>query len=55
MAGITRIFSIGGGGGFGGSDGVNPIYAQIWQGEGNRQWFEAGTPVGSGPYLLSRL
>jgi hypothetical protein len=40
MAGITRIFSIGGGGGFMGGDGPNPILAQIWQGDGSRQWFE---------------
>ena len=41
MAGISRIYCIGGSGGFMGSDGVSPIYAQIWQGDGNRQWFEA--------------
>lgn len=41
MAGISRIYCIGGGGGFMGGDGVNPIFAQIWQGDGNRQWFEA--------------
>ena len=41
MAGISKVYCIGGGGGFLGSDGVNPIYAQIWQGEGGRQWFEA--------------
>jgi hypothetical protein len=41
MAGFSRIFCIGDGGGFMGSDGMGTIFAQIWQGEGNRQWFEA--------------
>ena len=41
MAGFSKIYCIGGAGGFGGSDGVKPILVQIWLGEGNRQWFEA--------------
>ena len=40
MAGYSKIYCIGGLGGFGGADGVNPIEIQIWQGEGNRQWLE---------------
>lgn len=41
MAGFSKIYCIGGTGGFLGSDGINPILVQIWQGEGDRQWFEA--------------
>lgn len=41
MGGYSRIYCIGGLGGFQGADGINPILVQIWQGEGNRQWFEA--------------
>jgi hypothetical protein len=41
MAGISRIYWIGPGGGFMGGDGVNPILAQIWLGESDRMWFEA--------------
>ena len=40
MAGFSKIYCIGGEGGFLGSDGINPIALQIWQGEGNRMWFE---------------
>lgn len=41
VAGYTRIYCIGGEGGFMGSDGINPIAAQIWEGDGTRQWLEA--------------
>ena len=41
MAGYSKLYCIGGEGGFLGSDGVNPIFVQIWQGEGSRQWMEA--------------
>lgn len=41
MAGYTRIYCLGGTGGFMGSDGINPIVAQIWQGDSDRRWFEA--------------
>ncbi len=41
MAGFSKIYCIGGLGGFDGADGINPIDIQIWQGEGNRQWLEA--------------
>jgi hypothetical protein len=41
MAGYSKIYCVGGLGGFMGSDGINPIAAQLWLGEGNRQWWEA--------------
>jgi hypothetical protein len=41
MAGFSRIYCIGPGGGFMGSDGPNPIHAQIWVGESDRMWYEA--------------
>lgn len=41
MAGFTKIYCIGSGGGFLGQDGPNQILAQIWLGEGERQWYEA--------------
>ena len=34
------MFLIGGQGGFDGSDGINPIYLQIWVGDAHRQWLE---------------
>lgn len=40
MAGFTRLYVVGGAGGFSGSDGANPILLQILVGEGNRQWLE---------------
>jgi hypothetical protein len=40
MAGYSKIYCIGGEGGFQGADGINPIGFQIWQGEGNRRWLE---------------
>jgi hypothetical protein len=41
MAGYGTIYIVGDGGGFKGSDGVNPIYFQILVGHGNRMWLEA--------------
>ena len=41
MAGYSRIYVVGGRGGFEGADGVNPIAFQILLGQGNRQWLEA--------------
>ncbi len=40
MAGFSKIYFIGGLGGFQGADGVNPILMQIWVGDGNRQWLQ---------------
>ena len=40
MAGYSRIYVIGGEGGFLGSDGVYPIALEIRVGEGNRRWLE---------------
>lgn len=40
MAGYSKIYCVGGEGGFLGGDGINPICIQILLGEGNRQWLE---------------
>ena len=40
MAGISKIYCIGGEGGFLGEDGANPIALQIWVGDADRQWLE---------------
>src|SRR5262245_16652174 len=40
MAGYSKLYVVGGLGGFQGADGVNPIAFQILVGEGNRQWLE---------------
>lgn len=40
MSGYSKIYCIGGEGGFMGSDGMNPIDFQILIGDGNRQWLE---------------
>ena len=40
MAGYSKIYCIGGLGGFEGADGINPIDFQIWVGDGERRWFE---------------
>lgn len=40
MAGFSKLYVIGGLGGFQGSDGVNPVLMQIWVGDSNRQWLE---------------
>ena len=40
MAGINRIYYVGGLGGFMGADGINPICFEIWVGDADRQWLE---------------
>jgi hypothetical protein len=40
MAGYSRLYVIGGLGGFMGADGVNPIQFQILVGDADRQWLE---------------
>ena len=40
LAGFSKLYVIGGLGGFQGADGVYPIRLQIWLGEGDRQWLE---------------
>ena len=40
MAGYSKIYCIGGEGGFMGADGINPIHFQILVGDGGRQWLE---------------
>lgn len=40
MAGFSKIYCVGGLGGFQGADGINPILFQIWAGDADRQWLE---------------
>ena len=40
MAGYSKLYCIGGTGGFMGSDGINPIIFQILVGDADRQWLE---------------
>ena len=40
MAGFTKLYVVGGEGGFMGADGVNPIEFLILFGESDRQWLE---------------
>jgi len=40
MAGFSRLYCIGGLGGFQGADGINPISFQILVGDSDRQWLE---------------
>ncbi|RJP77709.1 MAG: hypothetical protein C4524_07765 [Candidatus Zixiibacteriota bacterium] len=40
MAGFSRIYCIGGEGGFMGADGINPILLQILVSDAHRQWLE---------------
>lgn len=40
LAGFSKLYVIGGLGGFQGADGVNPIRLQIWVGDADRQWLE---------------
>ena len=40
MAGFSKIYIIGGSGGFLGSDGVNPIIVQILVGRSDGEWLE---------------
>lgn len=50
VAGFTRLYVIGGPGGFAGSDGVNPIETLILVGEADRTWLEGRYFVsGRGP------
>ena len=41
MAGYSKLYVVGGRGGFDGADGVNPIDLVILVGESDRQWLEA--------------
>jgi len=41
MAGYSKLYCIGGLGGYTGADGINPILLQIWVGDASRQWLEA--------------
>lgn len=41
MAGYSKLYCIGGLGGFMGADGINPILFQILVGDSDRQWLEA--------------
>jgi hypothetical protein len=41
MAGYSKLYCIGGLGGYLGADGINPILLQIWVGNSDRQWLEA--------------
>lgn len=40
MAGFSKIYCLGGLGGFNGADGLNPLAAQILVGDADRQWLE---------------
>jgi len=40
MAGFSKIYCVGGSGGFQGADGVNPILFQILVGDASRQWLQ---------------
>lgn len=40
MAGYSKIYCVGGLGGFQGADGINPILFQILVGDADRQWLE---------------
>ncbi len=40
MAGYSKIYCVGGEGGFLGADGINPINFQILVGDAGRQWLE---------------
>lgn len=40
MAGINKVYYVGGLGGFIGADGINPIGFEIWVGNADRQWLE---------------
>ncbi len=52
MAGYSRLYAVGGLGGFMGADGVNPIEFLILVGDADRQWLEPHyfdrsiTPIG---------
>lgn len=40
MAGFSRLYVIGGSGGFMGAGGINPIELFVLVGDGSRQWLE---------------
>jgi hypothetical protein len=40
VAGFSRLYVVGGLGGFQGADGVNPIEFMVLVGDGSRQWLE---------------
>ena len=40
MAGFSKIYCVGGLGGFQGADGVNPIFFRILVGNSDRQWLQ---------------
>lgn len=40
MAGYSKLYCVGGLGGYLGADGINPIFFQILVGDGGRQWLE---------------
>lgn len=40
MAGYSRIYCVGGRGGYRGSDGINPMLFQILVGDADRQWLD---------------
>ncbi len=40
MAGYSKLYCVGGLGGFQGADGINPIFFQILVGDADRQWLE---------------
>lgn len=40
MSGFSKLYVVGGQGGFQGADGVNPIQFQILVGDGDRRWLE---------------
>lgn len=40
LAGFSKLYVIGGLGGFQGADGINPIQMQVWVGDADRQWLE---------------
>ncbi len=40
MAGFSKIYCVGGLGGFQGADGINPILFQILVGDASRQWLQ---------------
>ncbi len=40
MAGFSKIYAIGGQGGYMGADGVNPMEMPLMVGDASRQWLE---------------
>ena len=60
MAGYSKLYCMGGEGGFMGVDGINPIGFFILVGEGNRQWLEVHyvdkkiTPIGNVKVIIPK-